>query len=60
MTPEQTIFQAAAVTRIKKLWEAVKAFFRNVKERMSKVVEQSKRKNIAIIPYEARYEWDTS
>lgn len=47
-------------TAVKKAWEVVKAFFRNVKERMSKVVEQSKRKSIVRIPYEARYERDTS
>lgn len=50
----------AFATAIQKAWEAIKAFFRNVKERMSKVVEQSKRKSIVRIPYEARYERDTS
>ncbi|WP_026829808.1 hypothetical protein [Exiguobacterium antarcticum] len=60
MTSEQSMFQAALATAIKKLWEAVKAFFRNVKERMSKVVAVSKQKGIVRIPYEARYERDTS
>lgn len=50
----------ALATAVQKAWEAVKAFFRNVKERMSKVVDVSKRKNIVRIPYEARYERDTS
>lgn len=60
MTSERTMFQAAVATVIKKLWEAVKAFFRNVKERMSKISDVSKRKSIARIPYEACYERDTS
>lgn len=60
MTSEQSMLQAAVATVIKKLWEAVKAFFRNVKERMSKISDVSKRKSIVRIPYEARYERDTS
>lgn len=50
----------ALAKAIQKAWEAVKVFFRNVKERMSKVVDVSKRKSIGRIPYEARYERDTS
>lgn len=50
----------AFATAARKMWDAVKAFFQSVKERMSKVVEQSKRKSIVRIPYEARYERDTS
>lgn len=52
-------FRAFAIAA-RKMWDAVKAFFQSVKERMSKVVEQSKRKSIGIIPYETRYERDTS
>lgn len=50
----------ALATAVQKAWEAVKAFFRNVKERMSKGIDVSKRKSIVRIPYEARYERDTS
>lgn len=50
----------AFATAVQKAWEAVKAFFQNVKEKMSKISEVSKRKSIVRIPYEARYERDTS
>lgn len=50
----------AFATAVQKAWKAVKAFFRNVKERMSKVIGVSKRKSIVRIPYEACYERDTS
>ena len=50
----------ALAKAIQKAWEAVKAFFRNVKEKMSKAIAVSKRKSIVRIPYEARYERDTS
>ena len=50
----------AFATAVQKAWEAVKTFFRTVKERMSKVIAVSKKKSIVRIPCEARYERDTS